>query len=118
MTEKVRIKSIAEACRMVVMEVRERSDETTDGDGDFTGESEVNSEDEEMEDVLGDGNVTPNANAVDEYHETPGRWEMEAAMVYQKTIQLLGDELGRQGEFGDDIGQREITPPCAPSTAQ
>lgn len=122
MTEKVRIKSIAEACRMVVMEVREQSDETTDGDGDATGESEVDSEDEEMEDVLGDGRVnvneTPNVNSVDEYHETPGRWEMEAAMVYERTIQLLGDELGRQGEFGDDIGQREITPPCAPSTAQ
>ncbi|ODM24172.1 hypothetical protein SI65_02120 [Aspergillus cristatus] len=117
MTEKVRIKSIAEACRMVVMEVRERSDddETTEGDGDATGESEVDSE-EEMVDVLGD--VNANVNAVDEYHETPGRWEMEAARVYERTIQLLGDELGRQGEFGDDIGQREITPPCAPSTAQ
>ncbi|OJJ83917.1 general transcription factor IIH subunit TFB6 family [Aspergillus glaucus CBS 516.65] len=121
MTEKVRIKSIAEACRMVVMEVRERSDETTDGDGDATGESEVDSEDEEMEDVIGDANANAtngNINPIDEYHETPGRWEMEAARVYERTIQLLGDELGRQGEFGDDIGQREITPPCAPSTAQ
>lgn len=121
MTEKVRIKSIAEACRMVVMEVRERSDddETTEEDGDATGESEVDSE-EEMVDVLGNVNANVDAivNAVDEYHETPGRWEMEAARVYERTIQLLGDELGRQGEFGDDIGQREITPPCAPSTAQ
>lgn len=106
---------------MVVMEVRERSDETTDGDGDATGESEVDSEDEEMEDVIGDANANAtngNINPIDEYHETPGRWEMEAARVYERTIQLLGDELGRQGEFGDDIGQREITPPCAPSTAQ
>ena len=110
---------------MVVMEVRERSDETTDGDGDgdATGESEVDSEDGEMEDVIGDANANANAtngniNPIDEYHETPGRWEMEAARVYERTIQLLGDELGRHGEFGDDIGQREITPLCAPSTAQ
>lgn len=103
MTEKVRIKSIAESCRMVVMEVRERGDDEVDSGGSATGEDEDSEDDEDdIVDMLGN----------DEYRETPGRWEMEAAKVYERTIQLLGDELGRQGEFGDDIGQLEITPPC------
>ena len=117
MTEKVRIKSIAEACRMVVMEARERSDDDDDDASDEEGESEDS--EEEMIDVFGNANTNVNpdvtVNAVDEYHET-GRWEMEAARVYERTIQLLGDEFGSQGEFGDEIGQREITPPCASST--
>jgi hypothetical protein len=33
---------------------------------------------------------------IDEYVNAPGRWEMESARVYEKTIQLLGDELGKQ----------------------
>jgi hypothetical protein len=115
MTEKVRIKSIAEACRIVVMEVRERSDDDDD-DATSDGEGESDDSEEEMIDVLGDANANATVNTVDEYHETPGRWEMEAARVYERTIQLLGDEFGSQGEFGDEIGQREITPLCASST--
>ena len=34
--------------------------------------------------------------------EEPGRWEMEAARVYERTIQILGDELGREGFAVDD----------------
>lgn len=104
MTEKVRIKSVAEACRMVVMEVRGR-DESDDDDSDSEDEGEGDDEDdgEEMVDVIGNGNANDNVNAnVMEYRETPGRWEMEAARVYERTIQILGDELGRQG-FGEDI---------------
>lgn len=112
MTEKVRIKSIAEACRMVVMEVRGRDDEEEEeeeeGDGGEDG-SASDEDDEDMVDVLGNGagagpglSANGNGNEMD-YRETPGRWEMEAARVYERTIQLLGDELGKQGEFVDDI---------------
>ncbi|RAK77139.1 general transcription factor IIH subunit TFB6 family, partial [Aspergillus fijiensis CBS 313.89] len=99
MTEKVRIKSIAETCRVVVVEAREQEDLGDDDDDDGGGErngfgdsSENDDEDELMDDALG----------MDEY-PIPGRWEMETAKVYEKTIQLLGDELGQAdpGEFCD-----------------
>ena len=111
MTEKVRIKSIAETCRMVVMEVRGRDEEEEDEEEEEEGDggSASDEDDEEMVDVLGDGagsgsgrSANGNGNEMD-YRETPGRWEMEAARVYERTIQLLGDELGKQGEFVDDI---------------
>ena len=94
MTEKVRIKSVAETCRVAVVEARERGDE---GDGDAgDGGSDGEEGDDDMVDEF-----DPEG-----FGETVGRWEMEAARVYEKTIQLLGDELGRQGEFGvDGTGQ-------------
>ncbi|OJJ48092.1 hypothetical protein ASPZODRAFT_130017 [Penicilliopsis zonata CBS 506.65] len=89
MTEKVRIKSIAETCRIAVVEARETQDapieelnDDDDDDADFESENE-------MADILG----------VEDYGDAPGRWEMEAARVYEKTIQLLGDELGKQGDL-------------------
>ncbi|OJJ34356.1 hypothetical protein ASPWEDRAFT_42339 [Aspergillus wentii DTO 134E9] len=89
MTEKVRIKSIAETCRVTVVEAREQEDATgaeddDDEDDDFT-------DDDDMADAFGTGG----------FEETPDRWEMEAGRVYERTIQLLGDELGQQGEFYD-----------------
>lgn len=90
MTEKVRIKSIAETCRVTVVEARETVDELVDGDDDS------DDDDEEMEDVYG------TRDDRDYYVDAPGRWEMETARVYEKTIQLLGDELGRAGEFCDE----------------
>ena len=104
MTEKVRIKSITETCRMVVMEVRGRDDEEEEEEEEGDG-SASDEDDEDMVDVLGNGpglSANGNGNEMD-YRETPGRWEMEAARVYERTIQLLGDELGKQGEFVDDI---------------
>lgn len=89
MTEKVRIKSIAESCRMVVMEVRGGDD--SEGDSDNGGV-----EDYDMDTDSGGGAGTE-AEA-----EEPGRWEMEAARVYERTIQILGDELGREGFAVDD----------------
>ena len=95
---------------MVVMEVRGRDDEEEEeeeeGDGGEDG-SASDEDDEDMVDVLGNGagaglSANGNGNEMD-YRETPGRWEMEAARVYERTIQLLGDELGKQGEFVDDI---------------
>lgn len=84
MTEKVRIKSIAESCRMVVMEVR-----GGDSDGDSDGDGEGDSDNGGAEDYDNDGGAA-------------GRWEMEAARVYERTIQILGDELGREGFAVDD----------------
>lgn len=67
MTEKVRIKSIAETCRIAVVEVMERgNDEEEEGLSEEDG---------------------------------PSKWQVEATRVYQRTIQLLGDELGQQGEL-------------------
>ncbi|KAL4917085.1 hypothetical protein BDW62DRAFT_89809 [Aspergillus aurantiobrunneus] len=87
MTEKVRIKSIAETARVVVVEAGEERDPADDGDDleDDEDEDEMEMEDERF--GMGDG---------------PGRWEMETARVYEKTIQLLGDELGTEVEFCDE----------------
>lgn len=94
---------------MVVMEVRGRDDEEEEEEEEEgeDGGSASDEDDEDMVDVLGNGagaglNANGNGNDMD-YRETPGRWEMEAARVYERTIQLLGDELGKQGEFVDDI---------------
>ena len=84
MTEKVRIKSIAETCRVVVVEAREQVDGPDDDEDYFSDD------DDDMDDVFGT-----------EGYAAPGRWEMETAKVYEKTIQLLGDELGKAGEFCD-----------------
>ncbi|KAL5358941.1 ribosomal small subunit assembly protein [Aspergillus floccosus] len=86
MTEKVRIKSIAESCRVAVVDAREQVDEPG-GDEDESSDENDDDEDEVF---------------ADEYAGAPGRWEMEAARVYEKTIQLLGDELGKAGDFCDD----------------
>ena len=85
MTEKVRIKSIAEASRIVVVEMRERDveyeeDDSLDG-GDNEWEDRMDVDESDLE-----GNHT-------------GLWEMEAARVYERTIQYLGDELGKGGDL-------------------
>lgn len=89
MTEKVRIKSIAESCRVAVVETREHGGDDSTGDRDAGGATEEEDEDDDMDD----------SSDPEGFGETVGRWEMEAAKVYEKTIQLLGDELGKQGEF-------------------
>jgi hypothetical protein len=87
MTEKVRIKSIVETCRVAVVEAKE-NDKSKAGEGD-----DENSSDDEEEDEDG-------VYGTEEY-ESIGRWEMETAKVYERTIELLGDELGKAGEFCD-----------------
>ncbi|GFF55781.1 hypothetical protein IFM51744_08724 [Aspergillus udagawae] len=90
MTEKVRVKSIAETCRVAVVEARE-NDKSKAGEED---DDDENSSDDEDEDEDG-------AYGTEEY-ESIGRWEMETAKVYERTIELLGDELGgKVGEFCD-----------------
>ncbi|TQB67820.1 hypothetical protein MPDQ_004692 [Monascus purpureus] len=85
MTEKVRIKSIAESCRVTVVEALEREDDP-DGDKD--------EDDDDDGDEMTDDDNYPSRDL----DEGPSQWQMEAARVYERTIQLLGDELGRQGE--------------------
>ncbi|KAL4801918.1 hypothetical protein BDV18DRAFT_147812 [Aspergillus unguis] len=87
MTEKVRIKSIAEAGRVGVVEVQ-------GGDDEFEDDEEEEEEDEDGDDE--------DDMDVDGLGPTPGRWEMEMARVYEKTIQLLGDELGAEVEYCDE----------------
>lgn len=83
MTEKVRIKSIAEASRIVVVEMREK-------------EVEYQDEDDDSENDWDDG-MDIDESEFESSHT--GLWEMEAARVYERTIQFLGDELGKGGEL-------------------
>ncbi|WEW59863.1 hypothetical protein PRK78_005344 [Emydomyces testavorans] len=94
MTEKVRIKSIAESTRITILDVQDQGEPSEfdfEDDGDEAGEKDDTDDDKvDMEDDdFGTG----------EYVDAPGpgRWEMESARVYERTIQLLGDELGKQG---------------------
>ncbi|KAL4901802.1 hypothetical protein BDW74DRAFT_70393 [Aspergillus multicolor] len=87
MTEKVRIKSIAESARVLVVEKGDARDPDAEADDDFEDESTDEMERDMDFDLEGDG---------------PDKWEMEAARVYEKTIQLLGDELGTEVEFCDE----------------
>ncbi|KAL3445947.1 hypothetical protein BJX65DRAFT_280195 [Aspergillus insuetus] len=84
MTEKVRVKSIAETARVVVVEA---------------GEGRDPEEDDEMDDESDGDDMDIEGFGLG---ETPSKWEMETARVYEKTIQLLGDELGKAGEFCDE----------------
>lgn len=79
MTEKVRIKSITESARIIIVDIQSKED--------------LEAEEEEEEDITDDDD---DQMELDEYMDAPGRWEMESARVYEKTIQLLGDELGKQ----------------------
>lgn len=92
MTEKVRIKSITEAARVGVVEAGERGDGDGDGNGDGDGFVDGDEDEESEEDDMDVDGVGP----------VPGRWEMETARVYEKTVQLLGDELGTSVEFCDE----------------
>ncbi|KAL4961218.1 general transcription factor IIH subunit TFB6 family [Aspergillus stella-maris] len=88
MTEKVRIKSICEAARVGVVEAMEKGDDDLDGEeDDDMDDDDSNFGDDDDMDLGGSG---------------PSRWEMETARVYEKTIQLLGDELGTEVEYCDE----------------
>ena len=100
MTEKVRIKSLAETCRVAVVEASEQVDEEADAEEGADSFDEGDDDDDDDDDDFGTG--------TGEY-QAPGRWDMEAARVYEKTIQLLGDELGKAGGFVDNqIGSGEV----------
>jgi hypothetical protein len=93
MTEKVRIKSIAETSRIAVVEV-----EVRDREGDYGKEDEDSDDQTDSLDADDDEHDTTDVFGIeDDYSTNPGRWEMEAARIYERTIQLLGDELGKEG---------------------
>ncbi|KJF60899.1 ribosomal RNA-processing protein 7 [Coccidioides immitis RS] len=88
MTEKVRIKSIAESTRITILDTQDQG-----GPLEFDIEDEDGDGNEARDD---DGDFGTGEFVAD---SGPGRWEMESAKVYERTIQLLGDELGKQGGF-------------------
>jgi len=93
MTEKVRIKSIAETSRIAVVEV-----EVRDREGDHGKEDEDSDDQTDSLDADDDEHDTTDVFGIeDDYSINPGRWEMEAARIYERTIQLLGDEFGKEG---------------------
>ncbi|KAG5289922.1 DMC1-like protein [Histoplasma ohiense] len=88
MTEKVRIKSIAESTRIIVVSAQgnedgeggvcmDMDDDDDDGDADYDG---------------GQGERP----GFEVFGDELGKWEMESGRVYERTIQILGDELGKQ----------------------
>ncbi|KAL4814572.1 hypothetical protein BDW67DRAFT_165644 [Aspergillus spinulosporus] len=89
MTEKVRIKSIAETARVLVVEKGDSSDPEADG----------NDESEDIEDAEEEDEMDLDYGLE---VDRPEKWEMETARVYEKTIQLLSDELGTEVEFCDE----------------
>jgi hypothetical protein len=85
MTEKVRIKSITESTRIIVVDVQGKENCITTEDEALKHQDNVSEDDEETD--------------IDQYMDGPGRWEMECTRVYERTIQILGDELGRQEDL-------------------
>jgi len=88
MTEKVRIKSIAEMGRLAVIQATDREDEENDDEMDLDS---TNGNGDGIDD---DSDDSAEGVAVDRYPEGLGKWEMEAGRVYERTIDLLGGELG------------------------
>ena len=96
-TEKVRMRGLVERTRIAVVEVAGQAGSMTDT-GDvlrFNTETEddcttENDEDDVMEEMQPDGNH--------------GRWEMEIARVYEKTIVELGLSLATSGPGIEGFG--------------
>lgn len=88
-TEKVRMRALVERTRVAVVEVAGGGGSVTDAGGDGTQTEDEfttgddDGDDDAMEGVQGDGNH--------------GRWEMEIARVYEKTIVELGMSLDTSG---------------------
>lgn len=94
-TEKVRMRGLVERTRLVVVAAAEEEGSLADATG--TEESQEESSDELTTDDTG-------ATALEEFNEGHGRWEMEVARVYEKTIVELGasldaSSLGGSGGF-------------------
>ena len=92
-TEKVRMKGLVERTRIAVVEVAGQAGSVTDTGDKFRFNTETeddcttdNDEDDVMEEMQPDGNH--------------GRWEMEVARVYEKTIVELGVSLDTSGIEG------------------
>ncbi len=90
-TEKVRMKGLVERTRIAVVEVA--------GNGSSVTETEnmVQSQDDPEDDITTDDNEFMDDLEVDGNH---GRWEMEIARVYERTIVELGISLDGSGAVG------------------
>jgi hypothetical protein len=84
-TEKVRIKSIAETCRLAVVEARDREENGFIEDNDEM----------DLDTTSADGDDDDSLAVTEECGADAGQWGMELARIYEKTIQLLGDEFGK-----------------------
>ena len=94
-TEKVRIRGLVERTRVAVVEVAAKGESVADAgsvaqtdteDGGFTTNDNNEDEDDAMDGTQVEGNH--------------GRWEMEVARVYERTIVELGMSLDASGGFG------------------
>ena len=91
MTEKVRMRGIVERTRVVVVDVAGRGAIATytESSAQITGDDLTTDDD--------DDDATMNGMEIDGHH---GRWEMELARVYEKTIMELGTSLDTSGIGG------------------
>ncbi|QSS61989.1 DMC1-like protein [Histoplasma capsulatum] len=89
MTEKVRIKSIAESTRIIVVSAQGNED----GEGGVC--MDMDDDDDDDGDADYDGGQGGRLG-FEGFGDELGKWEMESGRVYERTIQILGDELGKQ----------------------
>ncbi|PGH06243.1 ribosomal RNA-processing protein 7 [Blastomyces parvus] len=97
-TEKVRIKSLAESARIIVVSAQEKEDEE---DGVGMGRVDDGDDDDDDDDGGGDWDGDSEGGGggrldLEGFGDELGRWEVESGRVYERTIQILGDELGKQ----------------------
>lgn len=80
-TEKVRMRGIIERTRVAIVEVAGKDGSVTEAGSATETDVDMSSE---------DGDVTVDGLQVE---DDPGKWEMEVARVYEKTIVELGASL-------------------------
>ena len=93
-TEKVRMRGLVERTRVAVVEVAAKGESVADAGSVAQTDTEdgfTTNDDNDDEDVAMDG------TQVEGNH---GRWEMEVARVYERTIVELGTSLDASGGFG------------------
>ena len=90
-TEKVRMKSLVERTRVTVVEVAGKGGSVTET------ESMAQTHEEVEDDIMTDDNGDMDDLGITGNH---GRWEMEIARVYEKTIVELGLSLDVSGSCG------------------
>lgn len=94
MTEKVRIKSITESARIIVVSAQGNEDEENGVGMGMDVDNDDDDDDGDDDEDYGGGEG--GREGLDGFGDELGRWEVESGRVYEKTIQILGDELGKQ----------------------
>ncbi len=87
-TEKVRIRGVVERTRVTVVEVAGRGQESVDDIAPDKMVEDSNQEDFNMTTTEDEGDMSADPPVED------GRWEMEVARVYERTMVELGETLG------------------------